>query len=253
VNGFANVQPLDRLGSRRPVGPVPLPTMPRADRAVTVVVADGEPLIRAGIRSVLEQSPGLEVVGEAADGHQASDLIHRTRPDVVIVDFRLPPTDGLAVAGFVGRQVAQTAVILMTTEVVDELIFGALRAGASGFLLKQTAPAELVNAVRAAAAGHAVLTPRATRRLIDQFAALDVERVHRARGLIDQLTSREREVLTQVANGMGNLQIARTLHMSEGAVKAHVSRMLTKLDCTNRVQAATMFHHAGLLPGTHAA
>jgi DNA-binding NarL/FixJ family response regulator len=264
VNGFATDQTVDRLGSRRrmvqmtaPCGDRPLPPTEALDRrqtrAVSVVVADGEPLIRAGIRSLLEQPPGLEVVGEAADGHHATELVRRVRPDVLIVDFHLPPTGGPTVAAFVRRHLAGTAVIFLATEAVDELIFGALRAGASGFLLKQEAPAELVNAVRAVAAGHAALAPHATRRLIDHFTALDVERVHRARGLIDGLTTREREVLAQVANGMGNLQIARALHMSEGAVKAHVSRLLTKLNCTNRVQAATLSHHAGLLPGTRAA
>lgn len=266
MNGFASHLTLDKFSSQRSVGPVavssvrhsdsPQPRVPRdrqETRTITVVVADDEPLIRTGIRSVLEQSPGLTVVGETADGHHAIDMVRRMRPDVVIVDFQLPPTDGLAVAEFVGRQVAQTAIIMMTTKVIDDLVFGALRAGASGLLLKQAALAELVNAVRAVAAGNAALTPGATRRLIDQFAALDVERVHRARRLIDGLTSREREVLTQVAEGMGNLQIARTLHMSEGAVKAHVSRLLTKLNCTSRVQAAIAFHHAGLLQATRAA
>jgi DNA-binding NarL/FixJ family response regulator len=261
VNGVATHQTIDRLSGRRHVAAV---TVPRGERpppatvspdhrptrAATVVVADREPLIRAGIRSVLEQPSGLEVVGEAADGHHATELVRRVRPDVLIVDFHLPPTGGPDVAGFVRRHLPETAVIFLAADAVDELIFGALRAGASGFLLKQAAPAELVNAVRAVAAGHAALAPRATRRLIDHFASLDVERVHRARGLIDGLTTREREVLTQVANGMGNLQIARTLHMSEGAVKAHVSRLLTKLNCTNRVQAATLSHHAGLLPET---
>jgi DNA-binding NarL/FixJ family response regulator len=264
VNGFATHQTIDRSGSRRHIAPItgprgdrPLPATESLDRrptrAATIVVADGEPLIRAGIRSILEQPPGLEVVGEAADGHHATELVRRVRPDVLIVDFHLPPTGGPAVAGFVRRHLPETSVIFLATEAVDELIFGALRMGASGFLLKQGPPAELVNAVRAVAAGHAALAPHATRRLIDHFTALDVERVHRARGLIDGLTTREREVLAQVANGMGNLQIARALHMSEGAVKAHVSRLLTKLNCTNRVQAATLSHHARLLPETRAA
>jgi DNA-binding NarL/FixJ family response regulator len=253
-------QALARPLSRRPVGHVALAAALRAEVGapsrtavgrnagiITVVVADDEPLIRTGIRSVLERTPGLEVVAEAADGHRAVDLVRGHRADVLIVDVAMPAVGGLAVTELVRRQVPDTEVIVMVTDAVDELIFGALRAGASGFLLKQCAPGELVNAVLAVAAGHAALAPRATRRLVDQFLGVDIECVHRARRMIDALTSREREVLAEVAKGMGNAEIARTLYLSEGAVKAHVSRLLAKLNCTNRVQAATLSHHASLL------
>jgi len=260
ASASASDQKLVRPLSRRPAGHVALagplrkevgaPPRTAAGKnagLVTVVVADDEPLICAGIRSVLERSPGLEVVAEAADGQRAVDLVRGHRPDVLIVDVTMPAVGGLAVTELVRRQVPDTEVIVMVTDVVDDLIFGALRAGASGFLLKQCAPAELVNAVLAVAAGHAALAPRATRRLVDQFLGVDLECVHKARRMIDGLTSREREVLGEVAKGMGNAEIARTLYLSEGAVKAHVSRLLTKLDCTNRVQAATLCHHASLL------
>jgi DNA-binding NarL/FixJ family response regulator len=260
ASASASDQKLLRPLSRRPAGHVP-PTVPLrrevgapprtavGQRAglITVVVADDEPLIRAGIRSVLERAQGLEVVAEAADGHRAVALVRGHRPDVLIVDVAMPAVGGLAVTELVRRDVPDTEVIVMVTDAVDDLIFGALRAGASGFLLKQCAPAELVNAVLAVAAGHAALAPRATRRLVDQFLGVDLECVHRARRMIDALTSREREVLAKIARGMGNAEIARTLYLSEGAVKAHVSRLLTKLDCTNRVQAATLSHHASLL------
>jgi DNA-binding NarL/FixJ family response regulator len=166
---------------------------------------------------------------------------------VLLMDVRMPGMDGLAATEQVRAQAPDTAVVLLTSVADDSHIRRAVRAGATGFLLKDGSPRELVTAVRAVAAGEAMLSPAITRRVLERIIDIDPEPMERARSLVGHLTGREREVLSLLAQGMGNLQIARKLYLSEGAVKAHVSRLLTKLSCDNRVQAAILAHNARLI------
>ena len=213
---------------------------------ITVGIADDEPLVRGGIRGVLEQATDVKVVAEAGNGTGAVELVRRHRPQVLLVDIKMPGMDGLAVAEAVRGVAPTTSVVLLTAWATDAHIQRALRAGTAGILLKNGNPRELVAAVHVVAAGDAMLSPAITRRLLDRITGIDFEPLEQARILVDGLTAREREVLELVAKGMGNMQIARRLYLSEGAVKAHVSRLLTKLSCTNRVQAAILAHTAQL-------
>ncbi|QUQ65541.1 response regulator [Kutzneria sp. CA-103260] len=213
---------------------------------ITVGIADDEPLVRAGIRGVLEQAPEIRVVAEAGNGAGAVELVRRHRPQVLLADIKMPGMDGLDVAEAVPDIAPATSVVLLTAWASDAHIQRALRAGTAGILLKTGNPRELVAAVHAAAAGDAMLSPAITRRLLDRVVGVDFEPLERARTLVDGLTDREREVLELVAKGLGNMQIARRLYLSEGAIKAHVSRLLTKLSCANRVQAAILAHTARL-------
>jgi DNA-binding NarL/FixJ family response regulator len=217
------------------------------NHAITVGVVDSEALVRGGIRRVLEQAPDVRVVAEAASGPGAVELVRKHHPRVLLMDVRMPGMDGLAATEQVRALSPGTAVVLLTSVADDSCIRRALRAGATGFLLKDGSPRELVTAVRAVAAGEAMLSPAITRRVLDRIVDIDPEPVERARSLVGHLTGREREVLGLLAQGMGNLQIARKLYLSEGAVKAHVSRLLTKLSCDNRVQAAILAHNARLV------
>ncbi|MFD6681426.1 MULTISPECIES: response regulator transcription factor [Micromonospora] len=212
---------------------------------IRVLVVDDEQLVRAGLRLILEASEDVTVVGEAADGAGALEQTHRLRPDVVLLDVRMPGVDGLTVAPEVVA--AGPKVIMLTTFDLDEYVHRALRAGAVGFLLKDTPPGELAAAVRTVAAGHAMLAPTVTRRLISSFADRGPARREAARRRLAALTARELEIVREVARGDGNADIARRLTMSEATVKAHVSRALAKLHVGNRVQLAILVHDADLL------
>jgi DNA-binding NarL/FixJ family response regulator len=213
-----------------------------------VLLVDDDALVRAGLRMILGSAEDLEVVGEAADGSEAVEAVRAHRPDVVLMDVRMPRTDGLAATAAVTALSPAPRVLVLTTFDLDEHVFGALKAGASGFLLKDTPPRELVEAVRVVAAGEAMLSPTVTRRLIGHFAASGADtRRQQARARLTDLTGREREVLVAVGRGLSNADVGRELFMSEATVKAHVSRLLTKLGATNRVQVAILAHDAGLL------
>jgi DNA-binding NarL/FixJ family response regulator len=213
---------------------------------VTVVVAHDEVLTRMGICSVLQRSGDIEVVGEAGSGRAAMELVRRHRPQVLLVKLLMAPIDGLAVTESIRELSPATGVIVLASDPPDDLIFSALRTGVAGFLVKGDVPAELTSAVRAVAGGQAALSPCVTRRVLNRLVHADIESVTRARTMIDTLTRREHEVLEHLAKGMGNAAIGRALYLSEGAVKANVSRLLIKLGCTNRVGAAAVFHDAQL-------
>lgn len=213
-----------------------------------ILIVDDDALVRAGLTMILRSADDLEVVGEAKDGTEVLDAVARHRPDVVLMDIRMPIMDGLAATAALQAATDPPRVIVLTTFDLDDFVFRALQAGAAGFLLKDTPPLELIAAVRVVAAGEAMLSPTITRRLIDHFAADPrAERRSRAQLLISGLTDREREVLVEVGRGLSNHDIGTSLYMSEATVKAHVSRLLVKLAVGNRVQVAILAHDAGLL------
>ena len=212
---------------------------------VRVLLVDDDALVRAGLRMILSAADALEVVGEAADGADAVAATQAHRPDVVLMDIRMPGMDGIAATAALRGLTNPPHVIVLTTFQADEHVMSALRAGADGFLLKDTAPTEIVNAVRLVAAGEAMLSPSVTRTLLSHLG--DDETTDRRRVAAERLTSltdREREVATAVGSGASNAEIAASLFMSEATVKAHVSRLLTKLEVTNRVQIAILVHDA---------
>ena len=212
-----------------------------------VLLVDDDALVRAGLRMILSAAPDLEVVGEVADGRAAVAAVQGHQPDVVLMDIRMPDVDGITATSLVRQLPDPPQVIVLTTFHVDEYVFGALRAGASGFLLKDTPPAEITNAVRLVAGGDAMLSPSVTRTLIAQFGDPHTAgRRSDAVSAIGRLTEREREVAMEVAKGHSNAEIAGRLFMSEATVKSHVSRLFAKLDATNRVQVAITVHDAGL-------
>jgi DNA-binding NarL/FixJ family response regulator len=217
---------------------------------IRVMLADDEALIRAGIRLVLQNAADIEIVAEATDGHEAVELVRRHRVDVALLDVRMARGDGLAAAAEIRRYVPRTQVVMLTTFGEDETVAAALRAGAAGFLLKDTPPDDIIQAVRVAARGEAILSPRITRQLIDRYVGPEDTRAEHATRRLGALTNKEREVVVLIGDGLSNGEIARSLLISEGTAKAHVSRILTKLGCTNRVQAAILAHDAGLLPPT---
>jgi DNA-binding NarL/FixJ family response regulator len=215
---------------------------------IRVLIADDEALLRAGIRLVLSHAGDVEVVAEAGDGAAAVDLAVRHHVDVALLDIRMPVLDGLAAAERLAARAPAVQVVMLTTFGEQEYVTRALAAGAAGFVLKDTGPQELIQAVRVAAGGDAILSPRITRGLIEQYVVGNATRAAEARRRVGLLTGREREVLGLVGLGMSNAEAGRVLHLGEGTVKTHVRHILTKLGCTNRVQAAILAHEAGLLP-----
>ncbi|MFG2165154.1 response regulator [Micromonospora chersina] len=212
---------------------------------IRTLIADDEQLVRAGLRLILEAAPDIAVVGEAADGDEALAAAVRLRPDVVLLDVRMPGTDGLAAAPRIVD--AGPRVVMLTTFDRDEYVHAALRAGAVGFLLKDTPPRELAAAVRTVAAGNAMLAPTVTRRLISSFAERGPARREAARQRLARLTDREVAIVREVARGDANADVARRVGASEATVKTHVSRALAKLGVANRVQLAILVHDADLL------
>jgi len=212
---------------------------------IKVLLADDQALVRAGFKALLDAQQDMTVVAEASDGAEAVRLAARHRPDVVLMDIRMPGTDGLTAT----RQMpAGPRIIILTTFELDEYVFEALRGGASGFLVKDTEPAELIQAVRVVAAGDALLSPSVTRRLIAEYASRAKEPV--AADGLDQLTEREREVLALVGTGMTNDEIAAKLFMSPATAKTHVSRAMTKLHARDRAQLVVIAYESGLVkPG----
>ncbi|WUF75334.1 response regulator transcription factor [Streptomyces nojiriensis] len=214
---------------------------------IRVVIADDEPLIRAGIRMILTSAPDIEVVAEAANGREAVDLARSHAPDVMLLDIQMPVMDGLTALGELRRAVPEVRALILTTFGEKENVLRALGEGGAGFLLKDSAPGELIGAVRAAAAGDAYLSPGATRHVVDQLASgKAAARGEVARRQVAELSERERGVLALLGEGLSNAEAGRRLHMSEATVKTYVSRILAKLDCENRVQAALLARDAGL-------
>ncbi|MEU8618238.1 response regulator transcription factor [Streptomyces sp. NPDC048623] len=211
------------------------------------MIADDEPLIRAGIRMILTSDPEIEVVAEATNGREAVDLARAHTADVVLLDIQMPVLDGLSALPELRRAAPSAKVVVLTTFGERENVLRALEHGGAGFLLKDTAPAELIRAVRAAAAGDAYLSPAATRHVVERLASgREAARAEEARTRITALSEREREVLALLGEGLSNADAGRRLHMSEGTVKTYVSRILAKLGCENRVQAALLARDAGL-------
>ncbi|MET9671727.1 response regulator transcription factor [Streptomyces sp. NPDC006482] len=218
-----------------------------AGQPIRVVIADDEPLIRAGIRMILISDPEIEVVGEAADGRAAVEAARTHAADVVLLDIQMPVLDGLSALPELRRAAPAARVIVLTTFGERENVLRALEHGGAGFLLKDTAPAELIRAVRAAAAGDAYLSPAATRHVVERLATgREAARSEQARVRVAALSDKEREVLAVLGEGLSNADAGRRLHMSEATVKTYVSRILAKLDCENRVQAALLARDAGL-------
>jgi DNA-binding NarL/FixJ family response regulator len=210
---------------------------------IRVGIADDQALVRAGFRMIVESQTGLEIAGEAADGLEAIELVHRERPDVMLMDIRMPRLDGIEAT----RQVTgATRVVILTTYELDAYVFEALAAGASGFLLKAAPPEQLIRAIEVVAAGNALLDPSVTRRLIAEFARRPEPALKRPKELAS-LTDREREVLLELARGLTNAEIAGRLHVSETTVKTHVAHVLGKLGLRDRVQAVIVAYEAGLV------
>lgn len=219
---------------------------------VRVVLVDDQALIRAGFAAILASVPDVEVVGEASDGDEAVDVVRSLRPDVVLMDVRMPGRDGLAATADITAdpQLADVRVVVLTTFEHEEYVVGALRAGASGFLGKDVGPAELADAVRTVAAGEALLSPRATRSLISRFLTAPAGVPDPDDGALRSLTEREREVVALVATGMSNQEIADHLVVSPFTVKTHVNRAMTKLDARDRAQLVVLAYRSGLVaPG----
>jgi DNA-binding NarL/FixJ family response regulator len=219
---------------------------------IRVLLVDDQSLLRMGFRLILEAEPDLDVVGEAADGATGVSMASSLHPDVVLMDVRMPGMDGIQATAAITAS-RSSKVLILTTYDLDQYVFAGLKAGASGFLLKDAPPEELTSAIRTVAAGEAVLAPTATRRLIDQFAPLlpDPGRQDERDTVLSKLTDRERTVFAQLATGRSNREIATELHLSEGTVKIHVGRILTKLGLRDRVQAVVLAYESGLItPGS---
>jgi DNA-binding NarL/FixJ family response regulator len=215
---------------------------------ITVLIADDQALVRAGFRMILEAEPDFEVVGEAGDGAQAVDLASRVKPDIVLMDVRMPELDGLQAARRVlDARGAASKVVMLTTFDMDEYVYEALQIGASGFMLKDVPPEQLVTGLRAVAAGDALLAPSVTRRVIAEFVRRPPSSVTTSEPRLKELTARELEVLKLIAVGMSNAEIASHLFVSHTTVKTHVARVLMKLDLRDRVQAVVLAYRSGLM------
>ncbi|MFK0203956.1 response regulator [Streptomyces lavendulae] len=220
---------------------------------IRVLLADDEALVRAGVRLILRHAEDIEVVAEAEDGAEAVGQARAHRPDVALIDVRMPGTDGITAAAELAALDPPVTVVMLTTFNDQDNVNRALIAGASGFLLKDCEPGELIQGVRAAATGDSVLSPKVTRHVLDRLrdtapTSTRDARTDRARQRLTRLTDREREVLARLGQGLANAQIARRLGVEPGTVKAHIGRILAKLEVTNRVQAAILAHEAGLTP-----
>jgi DNA-binding NarL/FixJ family response regulator len=214
---------------------------------VRVLVADDQPLIRSGFRMVIDERADLELVGEAADGEQAIELALELDPDVILMDIRMPKLDGVEATRRLAEAGSRSRILVLTTFDLDEYVYAAVRVGASGFLLKDVEPAQLVDAIRVVAAGNTLFGPAATRHLVERFT--HVPDTTLAPGL-DQLTDREREILRMLAEGLSNAEIASRLYLGETTVKSHVSAVLRKLGVRDRVQAVIAAYESGLVrPG----
>jgi DNA-binding NarL/FixJ family response regulator len=218
------------------------------ETSLRVVIADDQALVRAGFRLILEEVGGFQVVGEAADGEQAIAAVRRHRPDLVLMDVRMPNLDGIEATRRIVSAGASCRIVILTTFDLDEHVFAALRAGASGFLLKDVSPEQLVASLRMLAGGESLLAPSITRRLIERFAAPDAGPA--ASQVLSTLTEREREVLVLIARGLNNDELAAELHVGESTIKTHVGRVLAKLELRDRVQAVVFAYENGLIrPG----
>jgi DNA-binding NarL/FixJ family response regulator len=208
---------------------------------ISVLVADDQPLVRSGFRMVLEERPDIELAGEASDGVQAVALARELDPDVILMDVRMPHLDGVEATRRLVEEGARARILILTTFDLDEYVYAAIHAGASGFLLKDVEPAELVDAIRVVAAGNSLFGPEATERLVARFSTPGVGRS------LDELTDREKEILTLLATGLSNAELAERLFLSETTVKTHVSSILRKLRVRDRVQAVIAAYDAGLV------
>jgi DNA-binding NarL/FixJ family response regulator len=220
---------------------------------IRVLLVDDQALLRMGFRLILEAEPDMEVVGEAADGASGVAMTSAMQPDVVLMDVRMPGMTGIQATAAIQASGSTSRILILTTFDLDQYVVDGLKAGASGFLLKDTVPDELLSAVRTVAAGDSVLAPTATRRLIEQFLPLlpDGDRTQNRDALLGQLTDRERSVFAELAAGRSNREIADTLYLSAGTVKIHVSRVLAKLELRDRIQVVVLAYESGFVtPGT---
>jgi DNA-binding NarL/FixJ family response regulator len=216
---------------------------------IRVVIADDQAMVRSGLRSLLSLEPDIEVIAEVADGAAALDIVQKCQPDVILMDIRMPVLDGLSATRQLAHQGIQTRVLVLTTFDLDEYVFEALHAGASGFLLKDATAEELIEAVRILAVGEALLDPTVTRRVIDAFVHTPATPA-RDQNVIGRLTERELDVFTLVARGLSNAEIAQELYVSDATAKTHVSNVLNKLGLRDRVQAVIYAYEHGLIqPG----
>lgn len=213
---------------------------------IRVVIVDDQPLARSGLRSIIESEPDMTVVGEAANGAEGVSLITTSRPDVAIMDLRMPILDGIAATAQVVADALDTQILVITTFDDDELVYQALQAGASGFLLKDSTPQQMIGAIRTVCQGHAILAPEITRAVIARYAATREPRRNSGAAL-DSLTERESEIVVLVAQGLSNREIGHRLFVSEGTVKTHVSNVLTKTGAHSRVQIVALAYESGVI------
>jgi DNA-binding NarL/FixJ family response regulator len=214
---------------------------------IGVLIVDDQALLRGGFRVLIDAAPDMAVLGEAAHGAEAVGLAREHRPDIVLMDVRMPGMDGIEATRTIkaDETTARAKVLILTTFDLDEYVYAALRAGASGFLLKDSSPEELLAAIRVIAAGDGLLSPSVTRRLIERFATLPEPALPNP-GVLEQITEREREVLVEVARGLSNIEIAQRLHMSAATAKTHVSHLFTKLNARDRAQLVVIAYESGL-------